>query len=302
MERLHLLGYLTLYIMAFMPMTSCDQLREYRIELPFGVDEFQVGHLYSVAMASMLETGGGEGFEIIVNEPVDRLMDKESRARVFRPTEPAVHTDGQYTHKLLQLASKVPNFVRLLAPTGSLEAHEKSWNFYPVTRTEYSNVYMREHFYEIVETVYLPGRCENENVFGLEGEELEKRVVDVIKITEDPVDSRDYKESEDPLKCISKITGRLPLKADWMNDANSVMCAYKLVSYRFNWWGLQTKVEALLVKATRRVLQNLHRQAVCWLDEWYGMPMAELRLFEKLTKEELDKMRNQGDVKGMKEV
>ena len=50
--------------------------------------QFQVGQLYSVAQASKNETGGGEGVEVIKNEPFeDEKMGK-----------------GQYTHKIYHLA------------------------------------------------------------------------------------------------------------------------------------------------------------------------------------------------------
>ena len=50
--------------------------------------QFQVGQLYSVAEASKNETGGGEGVEIITNEP----FENEEMGK------------GQYTHKIYHLA------------------------------------------------------------------------------------------------------------------------------------------------------------------------------------------------------
>ena len=49
--------------------------------------QFQVGQLYSVAEASKNETGGGEGVEVITNEPYEGELGK-----------------GQYTHKIYHLA------------------------------------------------------------------------------------------------------------------------------------------------------------------------------------------------------
>lgn len=37
--------------------------------LPLTVEEYQVAQLYSVAEASKNETGGGEGIEVLKNEP-----------------------------------------------------------------------------------------------------------------------------------------------------------------------------------------------------------------------------------------
>ena len=48
--------------------------------------QYQVGQLYSVAEASKKETGGGEGVEVLVNEPYEKDGEK-----------------GQYTHKIYHL-------------------------------------------------------------------------------------------------------------------------------------------------------------------------------------------------------
>ena len=48
--------------------------------------QYQVGQLYSVAEASKNETGGGEGVEVLVNEPYEKDGEK-----------------GQYTHKIYHL-------------------------------------------------------------------------------------------------------------------------------------------------------------------------------------------------------
>lgn len=48
--------------------------------------QYQVGQLYSVAEASKNETGGGEGVEVLKNEPYEKDGEK-----------------GQYTHKIYHL-------------------------------------------------------------------------------------------------------------------------------------------------------------------------------------------------------
>lgn len=50
------------------------------------VVQYQVGQLYSVAEASKNETGGGEGVEVLKNEPYEKDGEK-----------------GQYTHKIYHL-------------------------------------------------------------------------------------------------------------------------------------------------------------------------------------------------------
>ena len=58
--------------------------------------------LYAVAKASMEETGGGEGVEVLKNES-------------YEDGEPLLNgkfTNGQYTDKIYHLESKVPAMIR----------------------------------------------------------------------------------------------------------------------------------------------------------------------------------------------
>ena len=264
------------------------EIKEYRIPLPLTVDEYQIGQLYAVAEASKNETGGGEGIEVVSNEPY---------------TGHAKYPDGQYTHKIFHLASKVPAFVRLLAPSGSLEVHEKAWNAYPYCRTEYSNPYMKDNFFILIDTWHKEGEG-LENVHNLEGEELAERVVVDIDIA-DPsaVSPSDYKEDEDPTKFTSVKTGRGPLVPGvWKtNEECPKMTCYKLYRVKFKWFGLQTKVQNVIFRAVKRLLTNFHRQLFCWLDKWHGMTMQDIRELEDKTKEELETLRSEGAARGMKE-
>lgn len=42
------------------------------------------------------------------------------------------------------------------------------------------------------------------------------------------------------------------------------------------------------------------RQLFCWTDQWYGLTMEDIRALEDKTKEELDRQRQVGEVRGMK--
>lgn len=53
-----------------------------------------MGQLYSVAEASKNETGGGEGVEVLVNEPYERDGER-----------------GQYTHKIYHLQRYGNHFI-----------------------------------------------------------------------------------------------------------------------------------------------------------------------------------------------
>ncbi|KAG8520117.1 Phosphatidylinositol transfer protein alpha isoform, partial [Galemys pyrenaicus] len=305
---------------------------------------YQVGQLYSVAEASKNETGGGEGVEVLVNEPYEKDGEK-----------------GQYTHKIYHLQSKVPTFVRMLAPEGALNIHEKAWNAYPYCRTvmehsyspavslvtvrcfvfSFQNEYMKEDFLIKIETWHKPDLGSQENVHKLEPEtwkHVEAIYIDIADRSQ--VLTKDYKAEEDPAKFKSIKTGRGPLGPNWkvqftpsppggwalwvglspwrrvmagagLTEWESLlsylsvgvfliqqelvnqkdcpfMCAYKLVTVKFKWWGLQNKVENFIHKQERRLFTNFHRQLFCWLDKWVDLTMDDIRRMEEETKRQLD--------------
>jgi len=69
------------------------------------------------------------------------------------------------------------------------------------------------------------------------------------------------------------------------------MCSYKECAVQLRVWGIQTAGEAYIHKvALRDVLLSGHRQAFCWIDEWFGKTMEDMRKMEDETKVELDKL------------
>lgn len=258
--------------------------------LPLTVEEYQVGQLYAVARASKNETGGGEGIEVIKNEPFDSypLLNGQAMA-------------GQYTYKIYYLQSKVPGFIRALAPKDSLELHEEAWNAYPYCRTVLTNPgYMKGNFKIVIETYHAADNGVTPNIHCLPPELLKQREVAYIDIGNDPVPSARYKLDEDPAKFKSKRTGRGPLTGKWQQTADPIMTCYKLVTVEFKWFGLQSKVESFIMNFYPRLFRDFHRGLFCWLDEWHGMTIEEIRALEDETKQELDQQRCKGEVRGTK--
>lgn len=167
------------------------------------VEEYQVAQLFATAEVSKQNTGGGEGVEVLANEPFEKSMSEAFLGR---------YNVGQYTRKIYHLGSRVPGWVRLLFSDSSLSMHEEAWNAYPYCKTVITNPYMKENMLIEISTLHLPDRGESENVHQLHSDELKKRHVVYINIS-DKVDRHDYKPEEDPEKFQSKKTGRGPLSS-----------------------------------------------------------------------------------------
>lgn len=48
-----------------------------------------------------------------------------------------------------------------------------------------------------------------------------------------------------------------------------------------------------------RLFRTFHRQLFCWMDEWYGLTMQDIRRLEAATADDLKKELQHGQKKGM---
>ncbi|KAF7729349.1 hypothetical protein EC973_004605 [Apophysomyces ossiformis] len=256
-------------------------IKEYRIINNCTQAEYQIAQLYATAMASKEQTGGGEGVEVLKNEPYENEKTAEK---------------GQYTYKIFRLASRVPSFVRAIAPTGSLDLYEEVRRLGMPIHTAEQNGWLKDNFSIVYETMHVDGsRGELENALQIPDADLAKREVIVIDVANDSIDPKDYKSEEDPKLYHSEKTGRGPLvDPDWQKRCEPVMTCYKLVYIEFKWFGLQTKVESFIAKSIHNLFTKFHRQLFCWTDKWYGMTIQDIRDLEAQIKEDLDIKRNQG--------
>ncbi|XP_056143096.1 cytoplasmic phosphatidylinositol transfer protein 1b [Lampris incognitus] len=236
-------------------------MKEYRICMPLTVDEYKIGQLYMISKHSCEQSGGGEGVEVVKNEP---------------DTHPQ-HGLGQLTEKRIYLSSKLPSWAKAFVPKW-FYVTEKAWNFYPYTITEYS-VSLLPKFSIRIETRFENSHGDNNNVFGDKPTPAEN--VSFLDILTDPIPEKHYKKSEDLSLWRSNKTSRGPLEAGWRDDTEPIMCSYKRVQCSFEVYGFQSKTEEFIHRNIRDILLVGHRQAVAWIDEWHGMSLEEVRQYER---------------------
>ncbi|KAF4080092.1 hypothetical protein AMELA_G00166450 [Ameiurus melas] len=241
-------------------------MKEYRICMPLTVEEYKIGQLYMISKHSNEQSERGEGVEVVQNEPYDD------------PT----HGRGQFTEKRVYLNSKLPSWARAVVPR-IFYVTEKAWNYYPYTVTGNACSFLPK-FSIHIETKYEDNKGCNDNIFENELKEQEREVC-FVDIAYDEIPERYYKESEDLRYFKSEKTSRGMLQEGWRDTQNPIMCSYKLVTVKFEVWGLQTRVEQYVHKVVRDVLLLGHRQAFAWVDEWIDMSMDEVREFERRIQE-----------------
>ena len=263
-------------------------IKEYRIPLPFTVEEYRIAQLFTVAQTSLEQTGGGEGVEILKNEPFkdEPLLDGK-------------YSEGQYTKKIHHCATKLPRIIGKLAPKGALTIHEESWNAFPYCKTVLTNPeYMEDAFHISVESLHFEDDDgQRQNAHSLTEEELKTRQVELIDIALSVAGT----SSENPSTFRSTRTERGPLEPGvwWRksDDELPIMWAYKLVRCEFKWRGLQNLVEKTIQTFQREVFVIFHQKLFCWIDRWYGMTIEDIRKFEEGIAEELEDQRKEGQLK-----
>uniref|UniRef100_A0A8C1ZZD9 Phosphatidylinositol transfer protein beta isoform n=1 Tax=Cyprinus carpio TaxID=7962 RepID=A0A8C1ZZD9_CYPCA len=151
------------------------------------------------------------------------------------------------------------------------------------------NEYMKDDFFIKIETWHKPDTGTTENPHGLPPEEWEDIEIVPIDIADrSQVDDVDYKPEEDPAVYHSEKTGRGPLGPEWKVHKHAIFTCIGKKNKQTN--NAQEK----------RLFTNFHRQLFCWLDRWVDLTMDDIRRMEEETQRELDQMRSQGSVRGMK--
>jgi len=257
--------------------------------MPLTVDEYRIGQLYGTCELSRNETGGGDGVEILVDEP---FKDK-----------PLFHGDfgeGQYTFKKYYMYNKVNAFVRKIAPKGSLEFEEYAWNAYPYCRTILKNeAYMKDGFEIKIESMHAADKGTQENIHMLDPETLKTREVVFVDIASKKFPKSENQPNISEFK--SYTTKRGPLDERWQTkDDTPFMCCYKLVSVNFQWRGLQRMVEKMILKNQKKLFAKFNRSVFLWIDRWQAMSLDDVRRLEKQTKDDLERQRKEVQYRGSK--
>lgn len=108
------------------------------------------------------------------------------------------------------------------------------------------NSFLKDRFSVVIESKHLADAGSSENTFGLTQRELETRKVVWIDIGADKL--KDPRPDLDPATFVSTKTQRGNLCGKWWESHAPIMCCYKLVTIKFQVFGLQTKVEDIVFK------------------------------------------------------
>ncbi|OQS05035.1 phosphatidylinositol transfer protein beta isoform [Thraustotheca clavata] len=248
-------------------------VHEFHIPLNMTVDEFQVAQLYMVVDASEKNTKGGEGVEILKNEPYDN---REGQLGDISPISNCKipRNRGQYTLKHYYCKSEIPGYISALCPEESMTLIEEAWNAYPHCLTVITNGYLAKKKFSIsIESLHVPGLCDIANPLQLTKDELKGREVELIRIESD-LPGQNSPDEYDPSVYKCPKTGRGPLQRGWTSNTSPIMTCVKVVRVNFDYWGFQGKVERFIRDRQRRLFHSSLRQAQCLSGQCPGWLVA----------------------------
>jgi len=266
-------------------------VKEYRFAMPLSLDEYERGQRYSVAKASLNETGGGQGVEIVKCEPFESDT-----------VCPGKSLKGTYTKKIYHLKEKSPWFLRMLLPAAALHLQEESWNAFPYTKTLITNPgYMKDDFLITIESLHSEDSSTRKNALDLSQKTLKSvEVVNLDIASEYYLKPEDITPSTNPCIFHSNVTGRGPLQDGWSGTSEPRIIVYKVCSVYFKWFGLQNKVEKYLHANYPRLFTKFHREMFCWIDEWFQLTTEQLDQYERSAAEQLRQNIKNKNIVGMK--
>ncbi|KAL8455431.1 hypothetical protein Emag_000738 [Eimeria magna] len=181
---------------------------EFRLVLPLTPEEYRRCQIFLVALAALetaeaqKATGGppkAPMIEVLASE--DYQQDGEQ---------------GQFTHKRIDLAEKLPAWILRFVDHRSCCFEEKSWNAFPRLRTQYESAKFSKAKVSITSN-HISGVCTDDNALRLTPEKLRQRQIDLIDIVNDggPQGSG---ASDDLRNWRSQKAGFGPLKSDWFKN------------------------------------------------------------------------------------
>ncbi|EQC25895.1 hypothetical protein SDRG_16267 [Saprolegnia diclina VS20] len=246
---------------------------EFRIPLHMTAAEYEIAELFVVARAAETST---QRVHILQNEPFDntngQLGDVSAMSNCAIP-----RTKGQYTLKHYFVSDELPFFLRPLFPKEGFLLIEEAWNAFPRSYTAMtSNVFRNEKFFISCQSVYAEGHMVADNVFHLPPAELTARTVEElhIEVRDTAVDGMD------PSTYICAKMGRGPLARGWTTSATPIMTCYKLLRVKFDYLGLEKKMQQFIVDRHRGIFLTSARQAQCTSHEWHGLTLDDIRSLE----------------------
>ena len=264
-------------------------VHEYRVVLPFSMDEFKLGIRYLCARQKeeMLDSSNGEKVHCVERTPftgVPHVVKTHGRVA----DRAGLTSSGTYIHNRLFLGSRFPAWVSYIVPNSAMYVREECWNSWPYSFTRYTSELFPTQLDYTIESLHVEGSdVENrDDVFADQTPaELKKRQIEILDIAK-PAGSTGGVVQGDPLEYRSVKTGRGPLSGPnwWASSAWSgpKMSVYKRCQCHARFFP-ESVEHAILHSTVRDLGTHCFRNMFCWMDQWVELSTQSVDAWEKRT-------------------
>lgn len=258
---------------------------EFRIFMPIKLERCRMASKYAVNKQTKVNTGGGDGFEII---------DAKDVVENGRP--------GRYVYRILHCKNKIPSMIRWAVSDKFCHIHEHNHNSFPHYSADFSIPAMGDCFLMHTETdhyEYHHGKEIPDNLTNMSETDLKSREIYYLDILNGPASKKKdldlhgftcpeigFNEELSATRGKSDDT-KIP---EWVHNYNGpLVLIVKTVKFQLKWKGIQSMTERIVGKTWYHVYLDSHRSMLKWGTEWYNLNDEEIHQIEKETKADLSK-------------
>ncbi|KAI5171781.1 hypothetical protein NEFER03_1086 [Nematocida sp. LUAm3] len=235
----------------------------YVIYMPYTLEEYNIGQLYTTCKVSAREAEGGMRVSVLEN----------------KPSEHENLGTCQYTDKIIDFSNKVSSIFRAVAPSGALAMKEVSYNAFPKCRTIYRSMALSDKkFISQVDTLFFPEYKPAIDPFNDMPASEKCEVIDIFRepylaATENGKSPKDY-SSEYP--------------EGWEKNGKKVMTVFKRVQIDFHLTFIGKRYIGDIDKFFRKIFLQGHQELMHFHDEWKTKSLKDVRQEEERIKKLLE--------------
>ena len=256
---------------------------EFRIFVPFTMEQTKIASRYANARRAKDNTKGGDGVEILEKGPIE----EEGRKGIF-------------AHRVYHVKSHVPAAVRWAVPEKYAHVHEHYKNVFPHYDTYFEIPQLGSNMTLKNESRIIPyhkGDKIPENIMGLSEEQLSIRKVmylDLVNGTGGKYDDfkvQGFSCPEAQIPVISAPSKKLDESKipSWVDSFEGNMTLIiKCVTFELKWRGIQSMVEKIVPGIFHDVFQGTHKGMVLWSPEWCHMDEAAVDKYENQVRDQVN--------------
>ena len=257
---------------------------EFRVFVPFSLEQTRIASRYANARRSKEGTKGGDGVEIIEKKEIEESGIK-----------------GIYAHRIYHIKSHVPTMIKWALPEKYAHVHEHYKNVFPHYDTYFeipdmgSDMILKNES-RIVE--YKKGGEIPENIMGLNEQELGIRKVVYLDLLNGKTgnfgdfDTHGFSCPEAGIFEMKSNTRKVDENKvpSWVeNYEGNITLIIKCVKFDFKWYGLQTIVEKIVMGTIYHdMFLGTHKGMIIWSPEWYKMDDKALDDYENKVRDEVN--------------